>query len=219
MKTRYGHISCWALILILFSYQTSLAFNTEPTQKAVKRKRTLLTKDMDSITLQKNVKAFLNIWLINRQMKEAKKFFSQQAYANKAMFSESCAGYISDSDRDSKEAIRRGVERFLADIQGVPKNKTLRKVLDHKKVSEMATQLKGKILNNIDADHFLLINIGNHELDGLIDKPESTAFLKEFLRNKVIYLSLIPRGQGLVIFLWGKEKQSWKIFHASLICM
>lgn len=219
MKTKKDYIICWVLLLILFGYQMSLAFDTKSTQKTVKGKRTVLPKDMDSIALQKNVKAFLNIWLISRQLKEAKRFFSQQAYTNKAMLSESCAGYVSDSDRNSTEAIHRGVERFLADIQDIPKQKTLKKALDHKKISEMATQLKGKVLNDIEADHFLLINIGNQEVDNLIDKPESATFLKEYLSNKVIYLSLIPRGQGLMFFLWGKEKQSWKIFHASLICI
>jgi len=183
------------------------------------RKQVAMTKNQDVAAVRQRVKNFLISWLIQRDDKKAIQFFSEQAFSNEVLFHESCAGYIKDEARKSKEAVRRGVEKFLADFYASAKPKTLSEALGVQQVITMAQQLKDKVVNNVNADRFLLIYLRPEEVRSLTEKPEAALFLKEHLPSQGFYVSFVSVGQGTSFFFWIKEGETWRIFHAALICI
>jgi hypothetical protein len=185
-----------------------------PTQIAFSREQDSVMDEPQH--LKKSIRLFLTAWLIERNIEKAETKFGKSAYANEAMFSESCAGYIKEADRKLKAAIKAGIEQFLRD--GLPEKPvtSLDAALEKRSVSEMARQIRGRAMNNPEKDHFLLLKLKKNQV------PVDEAWAKIYLQKNLpedFYVSFVPIGGGLVYFLWISEDNRWAIYHASLVCM
>jgi hypothetical protein len=175
--------------------------------------------DKEGAGVRISTKAFLTSWLVERNDAKALQSFSDQAYSNRVMLHESCAGYIKDADRRSRDGIKKGIQKFLADASSLHHAKTLNEALNLTVVLKLAQQLEGKVTNNVKEDGFLLVHSSSVDAIDLATEPEASAFLKAHLPPQGFYEAFVPLGQGMSVFLWIKEGDAWKIYHVALVCM
>jgi hypothetical protein len=181
-------------------------------------------KDMslsqDEESLRNCITRFLSSWLVERNAIEAFNSFGSRAFGNKAMFDDECSGYIRNSDRNSVESIKRGIERFLNDTASFPVYKNLNDALNTESLLSLKKRLGSKIINNLDQDRFLMVRVKPGDIVSLTSRNNPRKFLKKYLKSPdALYLSFISLNDGIMYFVWEKESTNWKICHASLICM
>jgi hypothetical protein len=179
----------------------------------------------EAAAVRECIRSFLSTWLIERDFVKALGSFSERSFSNQAMFYEDCSGYIEDTDRASPEAIRKGTQEFLRDFitgdDALRRYKTLDSALNVQPILPMVKKLGKNALNrnSFEADHFLVVHLMPAGIKSLIDEPKAAKFLKGQLPKSGFYVSFAAIGDGVVYFIWVKEGESWKIYHASMICM
>jgi hypothetical protein len=162
------------------------------------------------------VQSFLSVWLIERDPGRAALFFGKDAFQNEAMLSDSCTGYIKANERASEAARRAGVDKFLSDFVPSEPKPRLSEVLNRAAVAPLIKQMAGKLTNNPNVDQFAVAKLTKDDLP-LEESKES-----DYLRLKLpatFYVSFVPIGEGVVYFVWIPEGKTWRIYHASLVCM
>ena len=205
------HCFGWRGIAIVLMFSQSCSMGQ--TSKAKSPARTPLSEEKQSV--RKTVQAFLNSWLVSRDLDSAKLWFGAAAFLNEAMLQESCAGYIKPEQRSSEAARRIGIDKFLQDFLPAKQVARLSQVINQNSVAQMAEELSANLANDARSDGFVLAKLTREQL------PVSAAEFKDYLRSRLsdeFYASFVPIGEGTVYFLWIREGQVWRILHASLVC-
>ena len=201
----------WRGIAIVLMFSQSCSMGQTP--KAKSPARTPLSEEKESV--RKTVQAFLDSWLVSRDLDSAKLGFGAAAFLNEAMLQESCAGYIKPEQRSSEAARRIGIDKFLRDFLPAKPVARLSQVINQNSVAQMAEQLGANLANDARSDGFVLAKLTREQI------PVSAAEFKDYLRSRLpdeFYASFVPIGEGTVYFLWVREGQVWRILHASLVC-
>jgi hypothetical protein len=174
----------------------------------------------DEESLRNCVSRFLTTWLVNRNAIAAFNSFGIKAFENKAIFDDECSGYIRDFDRNSVEAIKKGVEKFLKDTSSLTACNNLNDVLAIDSLVSLKKRLGAKVINSLIQDRFLLVRAKPGDVVSLTSRSKPRKFLQKYLKStEPLYLSFISLGGGIMYFVWEKKSENWKICHASLICM
>jgi hypothetical protein len=172
---------------------------------------------MNNESVRDTTKQFLSAWLVERDPDKAAQFFGEDSFRNEAMLAAPCAGYIKPAERRLEAARRAGVIKFLRDFVPPAAKRGLPEVLSRAAIADdLAKKLAGKLINDPKADLFAVARLGTKDLP-LEDSKES-AYLRLHLPT-AFYVSFVPLEEGLVYFVWLPEGNTWKIYHASLVCM
>lgn len=172
--------------------------------------------NQERTTVRRTALAFLNSWLVKRDLETAKQSFGPTAYQNQEMLQESCAGYIKPELKSSEEARRAGIGKFLQDFLPAAPVQRLDQVLNEKTAIEIGAQLGASLANDPKADGFVLAKLSRDQV------PTSSPEVKGYLSSRLpadFYVSFVPIGSGTVYFLWTRDASVWRIMHASLVCM
>jgi len=162
------------------------------------------------------VRSFLSTWLIERDPGRAVLFFGKDAFKNEAMLSASCAGYIKPNERTSETARRAGVDKFLRDFVPAEAKPALSAVLNRAAVAALEKQMAGKLTNDPNVDLFAVAKLTKDDLP--LEESKESDYLRLHLPAS-FYASFVPIDEGLIYFVWVPEGKTWKIYHASLVCM
>jgi hypothetical protein len=171
---------------------------------------------MEHQIVRDNVRSFLSVWLLERATDKALLFFGHGAFQNEAILAASCAGYIKPEERNSEKARRAGVDKFLRDFIPTERKSSLPQVLNREAIDPLVAQMGGKVVNDPKADLFVVAKLEREELP--VEESKEADYLRKNLPTN-FYASFVPVGEGVVYFLWVSEGKTWKIYHASLVCM
>ncbi len=204
---------CWGMLMIL---TTCFGLTSSQCQFSGKE-NSGPSAGNEILSVQRDLKDFICA-ISKGDDGKAMSYFSENAFSNEAMFSESCAGYIKDSDRKSRAAIKAGVLKFLGDFE-----KTLmagtHSPADRSRFAEFTNQLGDKVRNDAVADGFALICLQSSEISTFSDNEAGNKFLEKNLPSTELIVSFVPIGEGMCYFFWIKENGQWRIYHAGLVCM
>lgn len=116
-------IHCYKLLVVTFFLVASMSSNSicgvasQKISHGVTSKKKLRQPALPPTKkLQQEIAKFLSGWLVSHDFSQSLNYFSDSAYTSNVMLQADCAGYIEGSQRNSKEAIKAGVEKFLADF-------------------------------------------------------------------------------------------------------
>lgn len=217
MKIQNIFIS-WIVILVVSSIPIGLGVS-DATARNSSIGEIALYKNVqnESNQVREQMKNFLVAWLTEQNTRDALGFFSKNAFANQAMLSEDCAGYISPQQRQSPSAIKSGVEEFLNGWIEGPKGRPLSQVLNKSRISGIGNK-SIEIVNNIERDGYALYKIDRTRPAELMDDKAGAEYLHSYLPNGQLYISLIAIEDDVFYLIWAKEKERWRIFHVSIVC-
>jgi hypothetical protein len=203
----------WGILMIL---TTSFGFTANQCQ-FLGRNNSGLSAENEVRSVQRDLKEFISV-ISKGDNGKAISYFSENAFSNEAMFSESCAGFIKDSDRKSRAAIKAGVIQFIGEFEKTLMAET--QSLDGRShFAEFASHLGHKACNDAIADGFALIRLQSSEIRKFSDNEAGNKFLEKNLLSKELIVSFVPIGEGICYFFWIKENDRWRIYHADLVCM
>jgi hypothetical protein len=172
--------------------------------------------DQEKAVVTRNLRTFLNSWLVNGDLGVAMQAFGTAAYRNEAILQEPCAGYIKPEQKSSQDARRIGIRKFLQDFLPSTPVQRLGQVLNESAAVRLGAQLGAVVANNPEADGFVLAKLGRDQI------PTGSSEVTDYLRSRLpaeLYVAFVPIDNGTVYFLWVREGSSWCIFHASLVCV
>jgi hypothetical protein len=171
---------------------------------------------MEYQLVRDTVRSFLSAWLIERATEKAVLFFGNEAFQNEAILAASCASYIKPEERSSEKARRAGVNKFLRDFAPSERKTSLSEVLNREAIVPLVAQMGSKVINDPKVDLFVVVKLAREELP--VEESKDANYLRKHLPAR-FYASFVPVGDGMVYFLWVPEGKTWKIYHASLVCM
>lgn len=173
-------------------------------------------KENTAVDVCREMRKFISA--LSNSEADALQFFSDKAFSNKSMLRESCAGYIQDSERESRDAVRAGVCRFLAEIRS---NLPLRAQLPAvgKAVVECGKNPKYVIVNDQKVDGYAMIRLPLSEVGKIADSIDIVGVLGEKVSSSNVYVTIMPIGDGVCYFVWIPTPGEWRIVHAGLFCM
>jgi hypothetical protein len=181
---------------------------------------------------KKTVDAFLQTWLVRKDVPAALRFFHSRAFSNASVLNDSCPGedYIPDSEQNNPKAVRRGVSKFLKDSSHHIKGSNLGDILflispDNPQQSiYLSGQLKKISFNRPERDKYYLAS-----LDAVKSRSKPDDDWAEFekrynLRNafvSVIQYRVLNEDERygddiVMMFLWVKVGVKWKIVFAAV---
>jgi len=197
-----------SIIFIIEMPQTIIAANTDKN-----------ANNRDEELLKSQVLQFLTTWLVDRDAVKAIDSFSLNAFSNEAIFDEECSG-IRDEDRNSKDDLKKTIEKFLKVDDWLPVFDSLNGALEIDVLLPLNKKLKNRVVNTLIQDRFLLVQIKPSDVVNLTSQKKSRDFMKKYLKQSgPLYLSIISPSNGIVFLVWEKDGANWKIFHVSLVCM
>lgn len=141
-------------------------------------------------------------------------YFAKTSFENREMLPENCAGYVPSEKRDSAEARKKGLARFLGDLsqelrrEPRPKGSSLLEGLENLQ--------GGTVVRGLATDRFVLIRYVKAET------PFVDGRAGEYLVKKLpatFYVSLLPFSKGFIVLYWIAEGDAWRIYHVSMPCM
>jgi hypothetical protein len=228
MNTRHlSYRLCAGAALILLSLMSALDVKGQTSKHPDSKSRSpKVTADERYSQTRKSVNEFLTNWLILKDGAKAISFFAKEAFENRAILSEDCAGYIKDDTRSSPETVERGVRKFLSDYNAGVIGSSLKDILTTEGSSALPRGKRTELINIPDSDKFGLFRFTPDLLKSLGAAMEEQDYLERRFegRNVVVsYLILRLKIDGELIkgplyFLWAPEKTGWKIIHAGMVC-
>jgi hypothetical protein len=195
-------LSCWSLPL--------------PGRSEVRALQVRGTTGSELRAIQQTVHSFLKAWLVERDVERAKSAFGRGAAQNEAMLQAPCAGFIKAEDRHSESARREGIERFLRDFLPRQPVKSLGQALNRELAVRMGRQFGTQLANDPATDRYVLARLTKDQFS--TGSSEGAEYLRNALPHG-FWVSFVPIGDGTVYFVWVSEGTTWRIFHASLVCM
>jgi hypothetical protein len=175
---------------------------------------------------QRAVNEFLTNWLILKDDAKAISFFAQEAFENRAILSEDCAGYIQSESRSSPETVERGIRKFLSDFQAGVNGSSLKDILTTESGLALTQSRKAQLINIPDRDRFWLSRFTPNLLKELGAEMAEQDYLERRVEGRNVIVSYLQLrlniddepSKGALYFLWAPEKTGWKIIHAGLVC-
>ncbi len=192
-------------------------------------------RDADAKQVTLLTRQFLEAWLSRRDFAKALEFFGASAFANQSMLREDCLALRSEGP-ETPEQIRRDVLWFLRNFAtGWPAGRPLSEIVgtrlieDIDSIGEEETEEREEalraILNDVRSDRFMVVRAaGGEDLNA-----EKWEWLNEDLRKDLegreFFVSAVPLRNvetgldGVVSFVWLREGDAWKIYHAGVFCV
>jgi hypothetical protein len=228
MNTRYlSYRLCAGAALIFLSLMSALDVRGQTSKHPDSKSRSpKVTADARYGQTRKSVNEFLTNWLILKDEAKAISFFAKEAFENRAILSEDCAGYIKAETRSSPETVESGLRKFLSDFNAGVIGSSLKEILTTEGSSALTRGRRTELINIPDIDKFGLFRFTPDLLEELGAAPAEQDYLKRRVEGRNVVVSfLILRlkidGElikGPLYFLWAPEKTGWKIIHAGMIC-
>ena len=165
---------------------------------------------------QQTVDKFLNAWLVKKNFAQVRREFSKEAFSNKLILSDDCAGYIHDNERAVPKRVERQVMKFLRDFAFTAKGMSLKAILafDNKSDENPGT------INLASKDGYFLLRTKRDELPN--DDEWSylkTRFISTEYLSAVVTLKTQGGGKGSLYFHWAKLGNNWKLIHLGMHCI
>lgn len=204
---------CFVTFLLVASLANNSFCATEKDPQRNKLRQSILKQKKE---LQGEITSFLTEWLVKQDIPQALHSFADSAYTNEIILQADCAGYIKGSERDNKDAVKSGVEKFLSDFT---EGAAGRGLSDHLDTSRFTQSSLPKAINNVRQDRYLLIRLNANELGQLIDNPQAVKTFRSRFVGGPFYASLISVKGGILYFLWQQDGGRWKICHADMVCI
>ncbi len=170
---------------------------------------------------QRFVDAFLQTWLVDKNISSLHNLFAEKAFDSKLMLINRCAG---DKDNENQSSIdrRQKVVEFTSQVARSVEGQNVKDMLEVEERGEGHASRKGKILSAVGRDKYLLyqgrdLNVGAEgDWDYLKAKFPSSSYLS-------LILSLKERSEGQtkiipigIVFM--KEGRGWKVIHVETSC-
>lgn len=175
--------------------------------------------DATEQTLVESVRTFVRNWLVQRNVESAFAWFNNAALGNEVLLRASCAGYIAEEDTLSPPTREAGIREFLTDFSREFGGQQLVSAAHNDVFSETLAELGDRILNDTTVDSFVVVKFPDSELR---DSESYEDHEDEYLRTHlppVSFISFVPVGGGMTYFIWVPEGDSWRIYHANMVCM
>jgi hypothetical protein len=191
-----------------------------------KSRSTKVTADARYSQTRKSVNEFLTNWLILKDEAKTISFFAKEAFENRAILSEDCAGYIKAETRSSHETVERGVRKFLSDFNAGVIDSSLKDILTTEGGHALTQGGKTDLINIPDSDKFWLFRFTPNLLEELGAAMAEQDYLKRRVEGRNVIVSYLQlrlkiEGEltkGALYYLWAPEKTGWKIIHAGMVC-
>ena len=160
-------------------------------------------------------KAFLSDWLIKKNVDKALKYFHEEAFISKAMYTADCASfgardfYIKTKNR--RKAVLLALSWYIHELKNFRDFYSL----------DAAELLKGsevRPLNNIEEDKFGVWPGSNFNKSPLSKVNEVSITLKKILKKRQFYVVLLPLRIGACTLIWVRNGNNWQILYAETIC-
>jgi hypothetical protein len=184
------------------------------------------TKNLPESRIQRSVNEFLTNWLVLKDDASTISFFAKEAFENRSILSEDCAGYIQAEARSDPKAVESGVRKFLSDFNVQVAGLRLDDILTTEGGPTMTSSRKAELLDIPGRNKYWLFQFSPDLLKGLGAEMEDQDYLMRQMKGKnAIVLYIQPRlkmdGElftGALYFLWVPEKTGWKIIHTGMVC-
>jgi hypothetical protein len=153
-------------------------------------------------------------------------FFAREAFENRAILSEDCAGYIRSETRSSPESVERGIREFLSDFNAGVNGSSLKDILTTESGLALTQSRKAELINIPDRHRFWLFRFTPNLLKELGAEMAEQDYLERRVEGRNVIVSYLQLrlnidgepSKGALYFLWAPEKRGWKIIHAGMVC-
>lgn len=182
------------------------------------------------LELREQVRSFLRVWLLEKEIDGATPFFSQRAFDNPGLLGASCVGIL-PANQDVTPKVRfEGVVQFLNAIHrefhwtGV---RDIEAILSTDRFKGVEEDLEGaKVVNDWATDRFLLATLSQESVKGLltedVSREDELQFMLRQLESSPLYLNVVvvkeSSSEAGILLVWKQEGNTWKIIHMDMIC-
>lgn len=174
------------------------------------------TSEREQEQVRETVKSFLSAWLVERRLDRAMLFFGEAAFANKYLALAPCTDFSAKGGLDSTDARKARVTKFLRYfLRGRPETE-LNKTLNPKPLEDLAVEFAPFLVNDPKTDLFALTRLESSRLP-VGEDEEADHMLKNL--PGYFYVCFLSVGQDAAFFVWIPQDGSWRIYHASILCM